>query len=239
MSSASAGKFQDHYALLSIETNADTETIQAAYSKLAQKFHPSNDATGDKVKFDAVNLAFEVLSDPGLRASFDKVKGVDHEAGNPKFTGSGFFTALAQGSAMRAAVLCILYDRRRIKPFKPGLSMRHLEGMMISSGDELSFAVWYLKQRSLIISDDKSNMEITVEGMDYLEKSQPEPAALIPFIKEDAFVNAAPPQPEKVAVVEVVEVKPAEPVLNILNRALNRGGLEEAPRRQPVRLTFP
>ena len=84
MSSGAAGKFQDHYILLGIETNADSDTIQAAYSRLAQKFHPSNPETGDKTKFDAVNQAYEVLADPTLRAAFDKVKGVDHEAGNPK-----------------------------------------------------------------------------------------------------------------------------------------------------------
>ena len=231
MSSGPAGKFQDHYVLLGIETNADSEAIQSAYSKLAQKFHPNNAEFGDKTKFDAVNMAFEVLSDPTLRASFDKVKGVDHEAGNPKFTGPGFFQALEDGSALRSAILCLLYDRRRIKSFKPSLSLRHLEGMLHAEVDELNFALWYIKQRGFAVNDDKSSMAITVEGMDYLEKNRPSPEAVMKFIKQDALASpAAAPKP-----VKSVEKPADEPVLNVLSRALQNRQHEEPLQRVPLR----
>src|SRR5580704_15753105 len=231
MSSGAAGKFQDHYIVLGVETNADSETIQAAYSRLAQKFHPNNTETGDKVRFDALNQAFEVLSDPGLRASFDKVKGVDLEAENPKFTGVDFFRALDDSASLRAAILCILYDRRRIKSFRPSLSLRHLEGMLHVSQDELNFALWYIKQRGFAVNDDKSSMAITVEGMDYLEKNRPSPEAVMKFIKADSLVNAAPAvkvlkQPET---PPVAEIRTAEPVLNALSRALQRHSVQEEP----------
>jgi len=233
MSSGAAGKFQDHYALLGIETNADSETIQAAYSKLAQKYHPNNAETGDKVKFEAVNQAYEVLSDPGLRASFDKVKGVDHESGNPKFTGSEFFDALEQGAALRSAILCILYDRRRIKSFRPSLSLRHLEGMLQVTTDELNFALWYIKQRGFAINDDKSSMEITADGMDYLEKNIPTPESVLKFIRNESLVTpAAKPQRP----VEKIETAIAEPVLNVLSRAILRHAPhEETQNRVPLR----
>jgi curved DNA-binding protein CbpA len=219
MSSSLAGKFQDHYIVLGIETNSDSETIQNAYAKLAQKYHPGNDETGDQAKFDSLNQAYEVLSDPGLRASFDKVKGVDHEAGNPKFTGVEFFRALEKSALLRSAVLSILYDRRRIKSFKPSLSMRHLEGMLGVEPDELNFALWYLKKRGYAINDDKSSIEITVDGMDYLEQNRPLPEAVLPFIKPDALTK----QP-------VAEAKSTAPILNALNRALQRSNSsEEAP----------
>jgi curved DNA-binding protein CbpA len=219
MSSSLAGKFQDHYIVLGIETNSDSETIQNAYAKLAQKYHPNNDETGDQAKFDSLNQAYEVLSDPGLRASFDKVKGVDHEAGNPKFTGAEFFRALEKSALLRSAVLSILYDRRRIKSFKPSLSMRHLEGMLSVEPDELNFALWYLKKRGYAINDDKSSIEITVDGMDYLEQNRPLPEAVLPFIKPEALTK----QP-------VVEPKSTAPVLNALNRALQRSNSsDEAP----------
>src|SRR5580704_16377823 len=115
MSGSVSGKFQDHYALLGVEPRADSDTIQAAYAKLAQKYHPNNPETGDGEKFETVNLAYEVLSDPSLRAGYDKLKGIDHEASNPKFTGVAFFSALEQGAVLRSAVLCVLYDRRRVK----------------------------------------------------------------------------------------------------------------------------
>lgn len=225
MSSSAPGKFQDHYIVLGVETNADAETIQTAYSKLAQKFHSANSATGDPEKFAAVNMAYEVLSDPGLRASFDQVKGVDHEAGNPKFTGTEFFQVLEQSAGLRSAVLCILYDRRRVKSFKPSLSMRLLEGMLTVNGEALNFALWYLKKRAFVTSDDKSSMEITVEGMDFLEHHRPEPETVLAFIKEDALLNPivqekpVAPAPK---VSKKAEPKVEELPLNALSRAVER-----------------
>jgi len=240
MSSGAAGKFQDHYVTLAVETNSDSETIQAAYSKLAQKYHPSNPETGDKVKFDAVNQAYEVLSDAGLRASFDKVKGVDQEAGNPKFTGPEFFRALVDSAALRSAILCILYDRRRIKSFRPSLSLRHLEGMLQVTGDELNFALWYIKQRGFAVNDDKSSMEITVEGMDYLETNRPVAEAVMKFIKPEALANRPPatldPKPQSLPEkARPAEIRTGEPVLNILSRAIQRHSTEESQLRAPER----
>ncbi len=222
MSASVSGTFQDHYIVLGIDPTADSETIQAAYAKLAQKYHPSNADTGDRSKFEALNQAYEVLSDPSLRASFDQVKGIDHEAGSPKFTGAEFFHALAQGAVLRSAILCILYDRRRVKSFKPSLSMRQLEGMLHGTAGELNFALWYLKQRGLVANDDKSSMEITVEGMDYLEQNRPIAEAVMPFIKQQAV--AIQPQSEK---PPVAEAKLGEPVLTVLRRALQRNNPSE------------
>src|SRR5271155_2013587 len=119
MSSSISGKFQDHYIVLGLEPRADSETIQGAYTKLAQKYHPNNRETGDQKKFDDVNAAYEILSDPALRIEFDKLKGIDLETTNPLFTGAGFFESLQRGAMLRSAVLCILCDRRRTKPNTP------------------------------------------------------------------------------------------------------------------------
>ena len=55
--------------------------------------------------------------------------------------------------------------------------------MLQSTSEGLSFALWYLKQRSLVASDDKSNLLITVEGMDYLETNPPTPEMVMPLIR--------------------------------------------------------
>src|SRR5690349_16474438 len=154
MSASLAGKFQDHYKVLDIELKSDLDAIHQAYTKLAQKYHPRNASTGDAAKFEAVNLAYEVLSDPILRCEFDKLKGVPEEQSEPKFSGLGFFAALGHDTALRSAVLCVLYDRRRSKPFTPGLTMRNIENILETTPEGLSFALWYLKQRSLVASDD-------------------------------------------------------------------------------------
>ena len=183
MSAPLAGKFQDHYKVLEIEPKSNLDTIHQAYGKLAEKYHPRNDKTGDQAMFDAVNLAYEVLCDSGLRSEFDKLKGVGEDKAEFKFSGLEFFAALGHETSLRAAVLCILYDRRRQKPFTPGISMRQVENMLECTPEGLNFALWYLKQRNMVASDDKSNLQITADGMDYLEKNPPTPEMVMPLIR--------------------------------------------------------
>jgi len=215
MSAPLAGKFQDHYAVLGVDPRSDSETIQRAYAKLAQKYYPNNSATANAEMFEAVNTAYETLSDPELRAVFDKLKGVGQEESGPKFSGMEFFDALGRDSLLRVAILCVLYDRRRTKPSTPSLSMRHLEVIIEASAAELSSALWYLKQRGLAASDDKSSLQITVDGMDFLESNKPAPEDVMLFIKPSALAGAsvqpkAQPKPE------------VESVMATLNRALAR-----------------
>jgi curved DNA-binding protein CbpA len=220
MSAPLAGKFQDHYAFLGVDPRADLEVIKAAHAKLAEKFHPDNRETGDEEKLNGVNLALEILSDPSLRAEFDKIKGISKDEGDLKFSGVGFFTALGREAALRATVLCILYDRRRLKPFTPGLSIRITESMLEVSSEELYFALWYLKQRGFVFSDDKSNLQITVDGMDYLENNKPLPESVLPFFKPTAL--APPPVLAKKPLTNPADAMEPESVLKVLNRALAR-----------------
>jgi DnaJ domain len=205
MSAPLAGKFQDHYEVLGIEPQSDSDAIQRAYARLAQRFHPNNAETGDKEKFDSVNQAYEVLSDAQLRKDFDGVKGVSSEATGPKFSGMEFFDALARGTGLRSALLALLYDRRRMNPFKPSVTMRHTENMLNATAEELTFALWYLKQRSLVTSDDKSALQITVDGMDLLENNQPSPDTVMQFIKPSALATP------KIAPVEAPPTVPSAP----------------------------
>jgi len=215
MSAPLAGKFQDHYAVLGLEPQADAETIQKAYAKLAQKYFPNNAATGDAEMFAAVNAAYETLSDPQLRAIFDKLKGVEQKDAGPKFRGAEFFDALSREAGRRVAILCVLYDRRLTHTTAPSLSMRHLEVILEATAEELSSAMWYLKQRGLVASDDKSSLQITVDGMDFLETKKPAGADVMPFIKGAA--HAAPPAP--------AGDNPS--VMQTLNRALGRKPAED------------
>jgi hypothetical protein len=81
--------------------------------------------------------------------------------------------------------------------------MRRIENMLETTAEGLSFALWYLKQRSLVASDDKSNLQITVEGMDYLETNPPTPEMVMPLIKAGGLTTPDPsrqaPQPQKIA----------------------------------------
>ncbi len=66
--------FIDYYKILEIDKSASEADIKKAYRKLARKYHPDlnpNDATAKK-KFQQINEANEVLSDPEKRKKFDK-----------------------------------------------------------------------------------------------------------------------------------------------------------------------
>lgn len=183
MSAPVAGKFQDHYQVLGVEPSADSETIHRAYNALATKYHPRNAETADKEKYDAVTLAYEVLSDLATRQVFDSVRSGPEKEPPPQFDGTQFFATLVKEQLRRQCLLCLLYDRRRQKPSTPGLALRQVESMMVITADELQFATWYLKQTGLISSDDKSNLMITVRGMDYLEEKQPEAQPILALLR--------------------------------------------------------
>lgn len=66
-------EFVDYYNTLGISKNATPEDIKSAYRKLARKYHPDlnpNDKEAHR-KFQQINEANEVLSDPEKRKKYD------------------------------------------------------------------------------------------------------------------------------------------------------------------------
>src|SRR5881275_1155164 len=66
--------FIDYYKILGLDKNATAEDIKKAYRKLARTHHPDlnpNDKEAHK-KFQRINEANEVLSDPEKRKKYDQ-----------------------------------------------------------------------------------------------------------------------------------------------------------------------
>ena len=59
------------YAILGVSRDADDETIRNAYRILVRRYHPDRGAGSSAEKFRQVNEAYETLSDPGSRQSYD------------------------------------------------------------------------------------------------------------------------------------------------------------------------
>lgn len=66
--------FIDYYKILGVDKNIPQKDVRAAYRKRAKLFHPDlhpNDPKA-KAKFQALNEAYDVISDPEKRAKYDQ-----------------------------------------------------------------------------------------------------------------------------------------------------------------------
>ncbi len=71
MKSPWQSQWKDYYEILQISQKAEPEIIVAAYKKLAGKYHPDRQGTGDEERMKLINEASEVLSDPATRRRYD------------------------------------------------------------------------------------------------------------------------------------------------------------------------
>ena len=59
-----------HYSTLGVADTATPDEIKKAYRKLAGQYHPDKEG-GDKTRFQEVQKAYEVLSDPQKKQQYD------------------------------------------------------------------------------------------------------------------------------------------------------------------------
>src|SRR5205085_4906146 len=63
---------RDYYVILGIERSATDADIKKAFRKLAQQWHPDvNTDAGAQERFKEINEAYQVLSDPQRRQTYD------------------------------------------------------------------------------------------------------------------------------------------------------------------------
>ncbi len=84
---------RDLYAVLGVERGASDAEIKRAYRKLAQQWHPDvNQEPAADERFKEINEAYQVLSDPQRRQTYDLFgrAGLGQQAGDGGFGGAGF-----------------------------------------------------------------------------------------------------------------------------------------------------
>ena len=84
---------RDYYEVLGVSKGASADEIKRAYRKMAKKYHPDVNKEADaEAKFKEVNEAYEVLSDPQKKATYDQFghAGMDGAGG---FGGQGGFSS--------------------------------------------------------------------------------------------------------------------------------------------------
>ncbi|MDD1418405.1 molecular chaperone DnaJ [Dolichospermum sp. ST_sed1] len=82
---------RDYYETLGVSRDADKEEIKQAYRRLARKYHPDvNKESGAEERFKEINRAYEVLSEPEVRARYDRFGEAGVSGAAAASAGAGF-----------------------------------------------------------------------------------------------------------------------------------------------------
>lgn len=161
-----ASKFIDHYEILEISPNANSGTIDRMFRYLAQRFHPDNQETGDRLRFELVVEAHDILRDPVKRAQYDiayqEQSGVRWKLAEEASDGK----AIGRDVDIQKKLLSVLYVKLRQSISDPGVGSLDLERLLGCPAEHLEFHVWYLKEKGWIRKTENGLLAITVEGVD-------------------------------------------------------------------------
>jgi curved DNA-binding protein CbpA len=90
----------DPYKILQVDSEAEDEVIQAAYRRLARKYHPDLATTPDAAsRMAAINAAWELIGEPAKRQAFDRKRVVLKATPAPAPSGTGTTRATTGGGS--------------------------------------------------------------------------------------------------------------------------------------------
>lgn len=97
-----------YYSCLGVQPNAPAAVIRAAYRALAQEYHPDRNKAADATrKFQELQRAYEVLSDPVERANYDASATSRAEQAPPSDAGPSGATAQNEASSAYEPIRCV------------------------------------------------------------------------------------------------------------------------------------
>jgi curved DNA-binding protein CbpA len=158
--------FVDYYEVLEISPNANSETIERVFRYLAQRYHPDNQETGDRPRFDLILEAHDTLRNTVRRVEYD----LEHKR-QASFRSSlaeeaSDGDAIGRDVGIQTKVLSLLYAKRRTSVRDPGIGDGELALLLDCPAEHLEFHLWYLKEKRWIARRDDGLLAITIEGVD-------------------------------------------------------------------------
>lgn len=135
--------FFDYYEILEISPNANSGTIERMFRYLAQRYHPDNRETGDRLRFDVVVDAHDTLRDPIKRAQYDIRYKERSRLRSQLIADAGDRGNIQSDIEVQNKLLALLYARRRQKVTDPGIgdlvqSLNCCPGVRSSSSNIIS-----------------------------------------------------------------------------------------------------
>ncbi|KAH9913559.1 DnaJ-domain-containing protein [Epithele typhae] len=94
----------EYYDLLGVPTDVNDTDLKKAYRKQAIKYHPDKNPSPDaEEKFKDISKAYQILSDPNLRAVYDKngARMAEKEGGTTMEDAAGFFANVFGGERFK------------------------------------------------------------------------------------------------------------------------------------------
>ena len=179
--------FTNYYEILELSPNAGPNTIARKFRSLASRYHPDNQDTGDRAKFDRVVIAHDTLKDlvrrrqyheehsahlPPFSQEFEEEQDTrDTEEiidGQPFVEEEQFIESIAVDRDVSAQnnMLTLLYLQRRRNIKEPGLGNEELARLTGCPLDHLEFHIWYLRAKGWIATGENGLLAITVAGVD-------------------------------------------------------------------------
>jgi hypothetical protein len=143
-----------------------TEKIDEWYRNLSFRYHPDNADPGDSEVFLAVREIYRIAFADGDRF-------VERRHKEEATEGARDVTSVRSGSQpeidRRLRLLSLLYQRRMTDCNDAGMSAQEIASYTGAGQRELTFGLWYLREKGLISAGDSSLYAISVNGVDAFE----------------------------------------------------------------------
>jgi len=164
--------FVNHYAALQVDPDCDAKALEAAYHRLAKRYHPDRTGNEDATAFSEVTEAYRVLRDEERRAAFDEeyaeIVGTHLFRGRSGSVPGHDDDFAADDADDHARILLYLYKKRREDAQQAGVIGYYLQEMLQCSDEHFEFHKWYLKEKGLIATNEQGQLAITIQGVDHV-----------------------------------------------------------------------